>query len=193
MRRRRLLRLGAVPLLAWLTGAHTPYRQWQVYRRKHLLIGTSRAEPASYPLGRQIASVLAEHLPESRARVTRGPTSRRLASLLTTGQLEVVLLAEADLVALRDGRPPLESFGGAELRALFRFADLWLVARPDFPDRHAFLVTRTLAENAHAFAAAAAVAPTSAPVPVHAGALAYAAGAPPPEPPEPLAADDHLH
>jgi hypothetical protein len=47
--------------------------QWQVYRRRHLLIGTSRSDARSYALGKQIVLVLAEHLQESNPRVTRGP------------------------------------------------------------------------------------------------------------------------
>ena len=36
---------------AWLVaGGHTPYRQWQVYRRRHLLIGTSKADAPTWPV-----------------------------------------------------------------------------------------------------------------------------------------------
>jgi TRAP-type uncharacterized transport system substrate-binding protein len=198
MRRRALLRIGLVAT-AWLaTAGHTPYRQWQVYRQRHLLIGTSRADAPTYPLGQKIAELLTAELPESSARVTRGPDPWRLASLLTTGQLEVVLLASRDVAALRDGRAPFAAFGPTELNVLFAFGDYFLVCRPDFPDHHAYQVVRTLSENAAAISGARPVAAASAtPVALHAGARAYALGEPMPPPGAATGAAatpvDHVH
>lgn len=195
MRRRQLLGFALVTLALGGAGAsaHTPYRQWKVYRRKHLLIGTSKADAPTYPLGQKIAEVLATHLPGSSARVTRGPDPWRLASLLTTEQLEVVLLSTNDVAALRDGAPPFEAFGRTELRALFRFGDYWLVARPDFPGHHAWQVARTLGERGSVIEGAEPAAPRASPVPVHPGALAHAAGAPMPEPVADELPPDHGH
>ena len=128
-----------------------------MYRRKHLLIGTSRADAATYPLGQKIAEVLATYLPESSARVTRGPDPWRLASLLTTGQLEVALLSHADVAALRDGVAPFEAFGPTALNALFAFGNYLLVCRPDFPPHHAYQVVQTLSENTAGIAGAMSV------------------------------------
>jgi hypothetical protein len=197
MRRRRFVRVGLI-LTAWLaTGAHTPYRQWQVYRRRHLLIGCSRSDPLTYALAQRIVAVLAAELPESSARVTRGPDAWRLASLLTTGQLEVAVLAAADVAALRDGRAPFEAFGPTELSALFAFGDHFLICRPDFPDHHAYQVVRTLSENAAAIGGARPIQASASPVAIHAGARAYALGEPMPVPDlagdEPLIPVDHLH
>jgi TRAP-type uncharacterized transport system substrate-binding protein len=197
MWRRAVLRSTLIGGAWLLASAHTPYRQWQVYRRRHLLIGTSRADAPTYPLGQRIAEVLATHLPESSARVTRGPDSWRLASLLTTGQLEVALLSAQDVAALRDGRAPFAAFGPTDLNLLFAFGAHFLVCRPDFPDHHAYQVVRTLAENAGAISGARAAAASAGPVALHAGARAYALGEPMPapvaltlEPPLPV---DHAH
>lgn len=195
MERRGLLRAGLATAALLATSAHTPYRQWQVYRQRHLLIGTSKADAPTYALGQQIAEVLATHLPESSARVARGPDPWRLASLLTSGQLQVVLLSTSDVAALRDGRAPFEAFGATELRALFAFGPYYLVCRPDFPDHHAYLVVRTLTEHSGAIAGAEPVG-GGAPVPVHPGAAAHANGAP--MPPIPAGAErpaptDHRH
>ena len=182
MHRRTCLQVGLLAT-AWLaTGAHTPYRQWQVYRRRHLMIGTSRSDRPSYPLGQRIADVLATHLPESSARVTRGPHAWRLASLITSGQIEVMLLADRDVAALRDGRPPFEAFGATRLASLFTFGEHWLVCRPDFPDRHAYLVVETLARHGAPTLDGHLADPASSPVPVHPGALAFLSGAPLPAP-----------
>ncbi len=187
--------LGATAFV--VAGGHTPYRQWEVYRRKHLLIGTCRADEPTYPLGKHIAATLDEFLPESKARVSRAPDQIRLASLITTGQLQIVLFSKDDVAALREGAAPFEDYGATELRALFRFGDHYLVTRPDFPDRHAWLVAKTLTERVSDFDDAAPVDSDMRLTPVHPGALAFAAGAPEPAPPPVIPAldlaVDHQH
>jgi TRAP-type uncharacterized transport system substrate-binding protein len=197
MLRRKFLQAGLIATACLATGGHTPYRQWQVYRRRHLLIGTSKADAPTYPLGQRIAELLAAHLPESSARVTRGPDPWRLASLLTTGQLEVALLSAADVAALRDGRAPFTAFGRTDLNALFAFGDHLLVCRPDFPAHHAYQVVQTLADNAALIAGARSLDASASPVAIHAGARAYAMGEPMPPPvaraiEEPVS-PDHVH
>jgi hypothetical protein len=162
---------------AFLFGmAHTPYRQWAVYREKHLLIGANKAEPATYALAREIAALLLAELPASEARVARAPHAWRLASLLTTDQLQLVLLSTEDASALRDGRDGFEAFGRTGLRALHRFGGYWLICRPDFPDDHAALVSAVLRDHGAMLAKQQAAADRTAPVPVH-EALAALAGA----------------
>jgi hypothetical protein len=56
--------------------------------------------------------------------------------------------------------------------------DHLLVCRPDFPDRHAWLVTATLAENGADIPDGSPPAPGTSPIPAHPGALAYANGKP---------------
>jgi hypothetical protein len=185
--RRAFLRVGIITAAWFATGAHTPYGQWQVYRRRHLMIGTSKADLPTYPLGQRVAEVLASHLPESSARVTRGPDAWRLASLITSGQLEVILLSAEHVLTLRDGRAPFEAFGATRLCSLFVFDGYWLVCRPDFPDRHAYLVVETLATHWAATVGDPTLGgrtpdPATSPVPIHPGALAYLRGEPPPAP-----------
>lgn len=195
--RRTFLQTGLAATTYLVAGGHTPYRQWTVYRRKHLLIGTCRADEPTYALGKHIAATLEEHLPESKARVSRAPDQRRLASLITTGQLEIMLFSSADTTALRDGAPPFEDFGATPLTAVFTFGDHLLVTRPDFPDRHAWLVAKTLTERVRDFPHAAPAHTASLPVPAHPAAQAFAAGdpepAPPPVTPDPELAADHKH
>ena len=63
MKRRELLWVPVL-LASWqVAGAHTPYGQWVVYRKKHLLIGAHRADPATYELAKKLAAVLAHSLP----------------------------------------------------------------------------------------------------------------------------------
>lgn len=169
--RRRLLKTAAAFGTWLLASGHTPYRQWQVYRRKHLLIGANKADPPTYDLGKKIAALLANELPDSRARVARAPHAWRLASLLTSDQIQLILLDGDDLRGLRDGRDGFEAFGSTDLRALYRFGDYWLVSRPDFPDDHAALVTQVLQQHGVGIAKRQGPPESDAPVPVHAAAF----------------------
>ena len=165
--RRRVLKTAAALSLWLLASGHTPYRQWAVYRRKHLLIGANKADPPTYDLGRRIAALLAEELPESRARVARAPHAWRLASLLTTEQIELVLLSSEDARALRDGKGGFEAFGKTELRSIFRFGSYWLISRPDFPADHVGLLTETLINHGAGIAKLQGLPGDEAPVPAH--------------------------
>ena len=169
MHRRQVLKT-ATALSAWLLASgHTPYKQWQVYRRKHLLIGANKADPPTYELGKKIATLLEKELPESRARVARAPHAWRLASLITSDQIQLILLDDDDISGLRDGRAGFEAFGPTELRALYRFGDYWLVSRPDFPDQHAALVVQALSEHGAGLAKRQGLPSMDAPAPIHSG------------------------
>ena len=178
MERRSVLGLGLAGAAWLLAGGHTPYAQWTVYRRRFLLIGTSKADPPSYPLGKQIAAVIAEALPESRARPSRAPNQWRLASLITTDQMDVILLSRKDAMALANGQAPFEDFGSVALRCLYTFGDHLLLCRPDFPDRHAYLLAQSLDEHGGALPDAAPAQPMEGPIAIHPGALAYAEAQP---------------
>ena len=188
MRRRTLLEAGALVALAPRAMAHTPYRQWAVYRQRHLIVGTSREDAATYPLGQSIVAVLERHLPEASARVTRARTAQRLASLLSTEQLKVLLLPAGRVRAISRGEEEFADLGPVAIRVLYSFGDHLLVARADFPDHHAWLVTRTLAEHGEAVPGARRPATVESGIPAHPGTLAALRGEPMPAP-EPWVAE----
>ena len=177
MRRRRFLHAVLIGALGFVSSGHTPYRQWMVYRQRHLLILTDRSDPPSYPLGKQVAAVLATHLPASKARVTRAPHTERIASLISSKQLDVALMSPPDAVALAAGLPPFQGYGPVALRILISLDGYLLVCRDDFPARHAYVVTRTLDENRDELPRVATTGSGSPVIPLHAGALAYFEGA----------------
>ena len=180
MRRRQILRLAAASG-AWLAlAAHTPYRQWEVYRKRHLLILTHRGDPRTYEIGARVAAVLAKHLPASQAQVTRAPHGERIASLISTKQMDVAVLSRADAVALRFGRAPFADYGTMELRRLVVLGDYLLVCRRDFPARHAYQVVKTLAGHRAELAAKLAPGAKGGAVPLHRGARAFFEGRPAP-------------
>ena len=193
MKRRFFLKLGTSAVALWFAAGHTPYNQWTVYRKRHLLVGTSRADAPSYDLGRKIAAVLEEHLPESKARVSRAPDQWRLASLISSGQLDLIILSSDDAVALAEGVSPFEDFGGVSLAGLFRFGEHLLICRPDFPERHAYLLARTLGKHGQAIDGAQQLTAGDRVIPIHPGAIAFAEGHPPPSAEQSLESESRGH
>lgn len=181
--RRAILQLGvAGTALTGLVG-HTPYRQWKVYRQKHLLIGSHRGDPESFVLAQRIAQTLVDALPASSARASRAPDARRVASLLTSNQWQVAVLNRNDARHLVEGRGMFSPNEALPLLGLFAMGEYLLVCRADFPDHHAWLVTATLTENARTIPDGAPMAHARGPLAVHPGARAYATGAAQPEAP----------
>ncbi len=187
LRRRTAARtLLALAALAFAS-AHTPYRQWKVYRQRRLLILTSRSDPESFPLGKRVAQLLAEALPSSQAQVSRAPHSERIASQLTTGQMDVAILRRGEAAALARREPPFEDFQPVALRALVGLGPFLLVARDDLPEHHAYLLAQAL--DAHRGELPVPLSPASGGageadglVSMHRGARAFFAGQPLPVP-----------
>lgn len=150
--RRRALGLGlraaAGAAAAVLLTGHTPYGQWVVYRKKHLLIGCHRADPATYDLAKRVVGLLDEHLPAAKSRVARAPNAGRLASLLATAQMDVATLGPDDATAMLAGSGGFAAYGPVALRLLLPLEERLLVARADFPERHAWLVASALVGTA---------------------------------------------
>ena len=147
MQRRVLIQaLGALAGVWASPGAypHTPYRQWEVYRRKHLLIGCHKDDPQTYALAQNVVNVLSTELPAAKARIARAPSVRRLASLLGTEQLNVAILSYHNAQAMAAGRDAFKPYGQMDLRSLFVHAEYTLVARALMPDRHAWLIAHAL-------------------------------------------------
>lgn len=163
MRRRTVVAATAAAAGLLLSG-HTPYGQWVVYRRKHLLIGCHKRDPETYRLARQVVASLAEHLPEASARPARAPSAGRLASLLNTDQIEVVVLSAEEARAMSAGTGDFQPYGPVPLRRLVDLETRLLLAHAGFPDRHARLVSDALQ---HAGTGVPAGAPDRAGIPWH--------------------------
>jgi len=181
MDRRSLIKAsGALALASVATGvlAHTPFQQWVVYRRKHLLIGCHKEDGQTYQLAQAIVAILDEHLPEAKARIARAPTTGRLASLLGTDQLDVALLSHEDAIAMASGVEEFTPYGSIKLATLYLLADYALVGRAEIPGRHGWLIASALHDSTLSRTGATSI---SAPLPWHPGAALYMKGEPLPE------------
>ncbi len=152
-RRRRLLLGAAAALAATLVPlrrarGHTPYRQWDVFRKRYLLILTSRSDAEGDAIGDAWVALLRERLPLSRAMVSRARDMLRVASLLRTDQAKLAVLSHADARAMSAGEPPHEEYGPMPLQLMIDNGTHVLVVRGDFPLHHGYLITVSLLERA---------------------------------------------
>ncbi len=177
MKRRLVLRLSAAIVAELLLSAHTPYGQWVVYRKKHLLIGCHRADPVTYDLAKRVIARFENSLPAAKSRVARAPNAGRLASLLSTAQMDVAILSAVDAVAMGRGSGSFEAYGAVELRILMPVDSRVMIARADFPQKHAWLLSRALAGSDLVPALEGS---RDLGIPWHPGSLAYLQGQPEP-------------
>ncbi|MBE7386029.1 MAG: hypothetical protein F6J95_032165 [Leptolyngbya sp. SIO1E4] len=144
MNRRDFLGGSLAAIGVWPVVGHTPFPQWKVYRQVHLFIVVNRADAAACDLGRAIAHTLATELPASRARVTRARDALRLASLISTHQLDLALLHRSELTVWQQGESPFNQIEPVALQELFAVENYVLISRQDFRPEHASLVKHTL-------------------------------------------------
>ena len=144
MKRRDFCSGGMRAIALWPVLGHTPFPQWKVYRQVHLFIVVNREDERACDLGRAIATTLATELPASRAMVTRARDALRLASLISTHQLDLALLKRSELTAWQQGASPFNQVEPVPLKSLFEVGDYVLFSREDFRAEHAALVIKTL-------------------------------------------------
>lgn len=174
MNRRRFLAACAAVLAATPAAAHTPFRQWKVFRQRYLLITTSRTDPQGDALGDRFVEILAEELPDSRAMVSRAINLQRIASLITTDQANLAILDRPAAQALALGEAPFAEFGPFALQAIVQTDAHALVCREDVPLHHGYLIAATL--MAHQADLGIRIAEADGAMSVHPGAVAFARG-----------------
>jgi len=178
MKRRTVLKCALAATFAAATStslkAHTPYRQWEVYRRKHLLIGCYRNDPSTYAIAKGLVATLDFHLPKASSRVARGPNAGRIASLIATGQMDVAVLHPEVATSMMQGRELFAAWGPIALSSIMQVGDYLFVANGDFPDHHAWLVAEALEDRRSPFSGLAGD------LPHHPGADAFHRGLPMP-------------
>jgi len=130
---------------AW---AHTPYRFWNVFRKRNLQIMTSLEDDAGDITGEAWVAVLRENLPLGRAMVSRARDMPRIASLLKTDQIKMAVLSYQHARLMFSGEAPFEEFVPMPLEILVDNGKHLLVTRPDLPFNHGYLVTAALMEDA---------------------------------------------
>ena len=128
--------------------AHTPYAQWDVFRKRNLQILTSHADLQGDEVGDEWVAILREKLPLSRAMVSRAHDMPRIAALLKTNQSKLAVLSYMHARLMFTGSAPFEEYAPMPLEILVDDGKYLLVTRPDLPLHHGFLITATLMGDA---------------------------------------------
>ncbi len=124
--------------------AHTPYAQWDVFRKGHLQILTSHADLNGDDLGEIWVEALRAKLPLSRAMTSRARDMQRVAALLKTNQSKLAVLSYTHARLMFTGEAPFEEYAPIPLEVLADNGRYLLVTRSDLPLHHGFLITASL-------------------------------------------------
>ena len=151
--------------------AHSPWGQYQVYRRKHLLILSTREDAPSYPYSRKLVETLNATVPTASARPARAVDLERVYNLLRTDQFQFALLSNANVEMMINATGQFEGRPKVDLRTVFRFGDLRFVVRQDFPDNLVAVVTHGIVEALPVFRDAVDLETLKADPTLHPGAL----------------------
>lgn len=145
--RRGLLRAAAAAGLWLALSGHSPYRQWEVYRKTRLVLLANASDPQSVQLGSALAKLYLQRLPESRATMARARDGNDLVRLLASRQLDIAVMREPDAHAALAGKAPYADSGGVRLRALAALGEHLFVCREEVPNASAYMLTEALAEG----------------------------------------------
>jgi hypothetical protein len=153
MQRRSFLSFGALASSAVLLPmqfamAHTPYRFWDIFRKRNMQILTSHDDYTGDETGDVWVATLREKLPLSRAMVSRTQYMTRMASLLKTDQVKIAVLSYQHAQQMSTGEPPFEEYAPLKLDILVDNGKYLLVTLPNLPLYHGYLVTTALMEAA---------------------------------------------
>lgn len=137
---------AAFPMVPAL--AHTPYAQWDVFRKRNLQVLTSHADLQGDEVGDEWVAILRDKLPLSRAMVSRAHDMPRVAALLKTNQSKLAVLSYMHARLMFTGSAPFEEYAPMPLEILVDDGKFLLVTWPDLPLHHGFLITATLMSEA---------------------------------------------
>ena len=124
--------------------AHSPWGQYQVYRRKHLLLLSSRDDELSYPFSKELVACLDNVLPIAKARPARAINIERAFELLRTDQFQFAVFDRENIDKMRNATGEFSDRAPVDLGTLLQFGDLHMVVRRDFPDDLVATVTHNL-------------------------------------------------
>lgn len=182
MSERRLLALLLLAAAGTLLPGHSPYRQWYVYRARHLVVVTDEARPGALAIASAVASAIVARWPQTKAVPAAAKTPVEVVKLLSTGQLQVGLLPAAMAVAAYEGRGRFADDGRVPLRAVAVLGGDLLVVLESCDRQRAHDLAQALAESrALGPLAEKPLLRGPAPIPFHPGALDYFEGRTAPE------------
>jgi TRAP-type uncharacterized transport system substrate-binding protein len=170
-------------LAGWITlRGQAADPQWKRSGAGDLLLYINGQDPGSGEIGEMLAKQLRKVLPESGARVAREPTAARVASVLSTEQGNLAVIAYDIALEMYRGQPPFQAVGPIELRVLVENYKYQVVCRADFRRDPGYLVAEALMKDPEPLKLTVPERPAARAgrdsIPTHPGALAFSKGEP---------------
>ncbi len=163
--------------LAWAAlCAHSPYRQWDTFRKSRLIVLADAKDERSQQAAQALAARIEAALPDSRATWARAPGALELVNLLTSHQADVILLTPLQAAQARAGAGRFQVIGEQPLHLLARDGNYLLLCLDEYPAAYAWQVAKALGSAAS----------SDDGVPLHPGVAAFVEGKEAP-------ADAHRH
>jgi len=144
MNRRLFLSLLALSPLA---SAHSPWGQYTVYRQKHLLIMSSKADSESYPYSEILVNVINQEEPSARARPARARDLNRCYDLFLTDQMQFMLLPKESSEQMREATGLFSSRQPLPMKTVYEFGNLVLSVRSDMDINVIRIITYAILER----------------------------------------------
>lgn len=170
---RKILRLCTLGAAALLVSGHSPYRQWYVYRARHLVVVADQARPGAFALATTVAFAVAARWPPSNAVAAAAQTPTEVVKLLRSGQLPVGIVPAAEAQEAFAGTGPFSDADGVPLRAIAVLGGSLLVVLEGFDRERARDIAQAVVEYRGTWPMRAKPARGPAPIPFHPGALDY--------------------
>jgi hypothetical protein len=170
--RRFFLRFALAAALLTLLSAHSPFRQWYVYRDTHLIVAAAATDRVAGDLADAFSARLREKLPEAQSVPADARDTQELISLLRTHQIKLVILNRRASRDALDGKGEFSQYGSTPVRLLALSRDHVLVSLDDLPDKIAARIAEALRAPDPPDPGGGSPADTlKAPIPLHAGAV----------------------
>ncbi len=121
--------------------AHSPWGQYAVYRKKHLLVLSTRDDADSYSYSKLLVDAINKSAPEASARPARAINLERAYNLLRTDQFQFALLSRANIQSMRAATGTFAGRPSVDLKTIYQFDHLEFAVVADFPDELVAIVT----------------------------------------------------
>jgi hypothetical protein len=139
-----LLRIAAAGAACVVLSAHSPYGQWDAFRKARLIVFASAQDARSQTVAKAVAARIDAAEPASRATWARAPSVLEQLKLLDSHQADILLLTPTHAVDAKAGQGAFAKLGAQPITVLAALEDYLLVSLNEYPQAHAWRIAKAL-------------------------------------------------
>ncbi|MGL4576803.1 MAG: hypothetical protein ACRCV9_18590 [Burkholderiaceae bacterium] len=139
-----LLRIAAAGAACVVLSAHSPYGQWDAFRKARLIVFANAQDARSQTLAKAVAARIDAAEPASKATWARAPNAFEQLKLLDSHQADVILLTPAQAADAKAGQGAYAKLGAQPIKVLAVLEDYLLVSLDEYPQAHAWRIAKAL-------------------------------------------------